>query len=68
MNNTLLLIIILKTIEYRNHAQQLEFAFRRIRDATGVADVSEVVAKFIAQDGVQARLKSLVQEQQVSTQ
>merc|ERR1711998_395967 len=36
-----------------------EEAFRKIRDATGVSDVSEVISKFLTQEETQKRLMEM---------
>lgn len=42
-----------------------EEAFRKIRDATGVSDVSEVIAKFLNQEDTQKRLMEMTKESQL---
>jgi hypothetical protein len=43
-----------------------EKAFRKIKDATGVADVNEVIQKIVSQEDTQAHLRELSAENQVS--
>jgi len=42
-----------------------EEAFRKIRDATGVSDVSEVISKFLTQEETQKRLMEMTKESQL---
>merc|ERR1711990_1315701 len=42
-----------------------EEAFRKIRDATGVSDVSEVIDKFLTQQETQKRLMEMTKESQL---
>lgn len=42
-----------------------EEAFRKIRDATGVCDVSEVISKFLTQEETQKRLMEMTKESQL---
>merc|ERR1711959_680301 len=42
-----------------------EEAFRKIRDATGVSDVSEVISKFLTQEETQKRLMEMTKESEL---
>lgn len=42
-----------------------EEAFRKIRDATGVSDVTEVISKFLTQEETQKRLMEMTKESQL---
>lgn len=50
--------------EERKRMDDYEEAFRRIKEATGVSDVNEVIQKFLNQEGTQSSLLSLANEYQ----
>lgn len=54
-------------IEARNKVDIFENAFRKIKEATGVSDVNEVIHKIISQEGSMDNLIALTKENQVHT-
>merc|ERR1719506_3385535 len=50
--------------EERQRLHDYEEAFRRIKEATGVADVNEVIQKFLTQEDTQNNLLKLTVESQ----
>jgi len=50
--------------EERQRMQDYEEAFRRIKEATGVSDVNEVIQKFLTQEDTQNNLMNLTRENQ----
>merc|ERR550534_2451836 len=50
--------------EERQRMQDYEEAFRRIKEATGVSDVNEVIQKFLTQEDTQNNLLNLTKEYQ----
>lgn len=50
--------------EERQRVQDYEEAFRRIKEATGVSDVNEVIQKFLTQEDTQNNLLNLTKEYQ----
>ena len=49
-------------IETRNKIDIFENAFRKIKEATGVSDVNEVIQKIVSQEGTTENLISLTKE------
>ena len=52
-------------IEARNKIDIFENAFRRIKEATGVSDVNEVIQKIVSQEGTTENLIALTKENQM---
>merc|ERR1712138_98303 len=50
--------------EEKQRLQDYEEAFRRIKEATGVLDVNEVIQKFLTQEDTQDNLMNLTRENQ----
>jgi len=50
--------------EEKQRMQDYEEAFRRIKEATGVSDVNEVIQKFLTQEDTQDNLMNLTRENQ----
>merc|ERR550537_1417001 len=50
--------------EERQRMQDYEEAFRRIKEATGVSDVNEVIQKFLTQEDTQNNLRNLSKDNQ----
>lgn len=53
-----------EAVESRRKLELYEEAFRKIKEATGVSDVNEVIQKVVSQDQQQANLKQLTKENQ----
>jgi tRNA(Glu) U13 pseudouridine synthase TruD len=51
-----------QNIEAKSKIDIFENAFRKIKDATGVSDVNEVIQKIISQDSTTANLIQLTKE------
>ena len=51
--------------EHRSKLDVFENAFRKIKEATGVSDVNEVIQKIISQEGTTDNLMMLTRENQV---
>lgn len=66
MDNTLnSKLIATERIETRNKIDIFENAFRKIKEATGVSDVNEVIQKIISQESTTENLINLTKENQV---
>jgi hypothetical protein len=55
------------TYVQRAQVTTYEEAFRRIKEATGIEDINEVIEKFLTQDETAANLTQLTKEAQVNT-
>ena len=55
----------LEKIEARNKVDVFENAFRKIKEATGVSDVNEVIQKIVSQESSMENLVALTKENQV---
>jgi len=55
----------LEKVEARNKVDVFENAFRKIKEATGVSDVNEVIQKIVSQESSMENLVALTKENQV---
>jgi coiled-coil domain-containing protein 151 len=62
MQNATANMIAKERIETRNKIDIFENAFRKIKEATGVSDVNEVIQKIVSQEGTTENLISLTRE------
>lgn len=64
LNNETQKMIENERLETRNKIDIFENAFRKIKEATGVSDVNEVIQKILSQEGTTENLISLTRENQ----